>query len=195
MAQYSQLFLLLSDRNTASHWLKIQNYSCYYLTRTLLAVGSMYIPSLASCWLLAIRTPGYLGFLPDWRITCKKLRNPVFNGWVINGYQRELATLRFNGWILADLECPHCQEDPISIFPEIKLRGPNPSVYIHISVSDLYIPTIGLPILLQSILGIYKSLTDTVYECINCEWGRAVSFLGIFFSYFRYCIFAVHLKK
>jgi hypothetical protein len=31
----------------------------------------------------------------------------------------------------------------------MKLRGLVPSSYIHISVSDLYIPTIGLPILLQ----------------------------------------------
>jgi hypothetical protein len=35
------------------------------------------------------------------------------------------------------------------IFPERKLRGLSPSFCIHISVSDLYIPTIGLPIWLQ----------------------------------------------
>jgi hypothetical protein len=35
------------------------------------------------------------------------------------------------------------------IFLEMKLRGLSPSSYIHVSVSDLYIPTIGLPILLQ----------------------------------------------
>jgi hypothetical protein len=35
------------------------------------------------------------------------------------------------------------------IFPEMKLRGLSPNFYIHISVSDLYLPTIGLPILLQ----------------------------------------------
>jgi hypothetical protein len=37
--------------------------------------------------------------------------------------------------------------------------------FIHVSVSDLYIPMIGLPILLQknicAILGVYTSLTDT----------------------------------
>jgi hypothetical protein len=33
--------------------------------------------------------------------------------------------------------------------PEKELRGLSPSVHIHVSVSDLYIPTIGLPILLQ----------------------------------------------
>jgi hypothetical protein len=31
----------------------------------------------------------------------------------------------------------------------MKLRGLVPNSYIHVSVSDLYIPTIGLPILLQ----------------------------------------------
>jgi hypothetical protein len=52
------------------------------------------------------------------------------------------------------------------IFPEMKLRGLSPNSYIHISVSDLYIPTVGLPILLQEnrcgpIVEIYKSLTET----------------------------------
>ncbi len=48
-----------------------------------------------------------------------------------------------------------------------ELRGLSPNFHIHVSVSDSYIPTIGLPILLQeycicgSILGMYKSLTDT----------------------------------
>jgi hypothetical protein len=31
----------------------------------------------------------------------------------------------------------------------MKLYGLVPNSYIHVSVSDLYIPTIGLPILLQ----------------------------------------------
>jgi hypothetical protein len=38
---------------------------------------------------------------------------------------------------------------------------------------------------------IYKSLTDTVHKCRNWEQGRAVSFLGIFFSNFRYSVLAV----
>jgi hypothetical protein len=41
--------------------------------------------------------------------------------------------------------------------------GLSPNFHIHVSVSDLYIPTIGLPILLEKIfrpiLGMYKSLT------------------------------------
>jgi hypothetical protein len=35
------------------------------------------------------------------------------------------------------------------LFPEKELRGRSPNFHIHVSVSDLYIPTIGLPILLQ----------------------------------------------
>jgi hypothetical protein len=41
--------------------------------------------------------------------------------------------------------------------------GLSPNFHIHVSVSDLYISTIGLPILLEEIcrpiLGLYKSLT------------------------------------
>ncbi len=51
------------------------------------------------------------------------------------------------------------------IFPEKEYRGVSPNFHIHASVSDLYIPTIGLPIPLEEIcrpiLGLYKSLTDT----------------------------------
>jgi hypothetical protein len=58
------------------------------------------------------------------------------------------------------------------IFPEKEYRGLNPNFHIRASVSDLYIPTIGLPILLEEIcihissvyrpiLGLYKSLIDT----------------------------------
>jgi hypothetical protein len=51
------------------------------------------------------------------------------------------------------------------IFPEKELRGHIPNFHIHLSVSDLFIPKIDLPILLQEIcgpiLGISKSLTET----------------------------------
>jgi hypothetical protein len=51
------------------------------------------------------------------------------------------------------------------IFPEKEFSGHSPNFHIHVSVSDLNIPTIDLPNLLQEtcgqILGIYKLLTDT----------------------------------
>jgi hypothetical protein len=51
------------------------------------------------------------------------------------------------------------------IFPEKEYRGLSPNFHIHVSVSELYIPTMGLPVLLEEIcrliLGKYKSLKDT----------------------------------
>jgi hypothetical protein len=59
----------------------------------------------------------------------------------------------------------HCKENLIYVFLFWELRGLSPNFHIHVSESDLYIPTIDLPILLQEIcgpiLGIYKSPTDT----------------------------------
>ena len=43
----------------------------------------------------------------------------------------------------------HCTENPIYVFLEMKLRGLVPNSYIHVSVSNLYIPMIGLSIWLQ----------------------------------------------
>jgi hypothetical protein len=40
-------------------------------------------------------------------------------------------------------------ENSKHIFPEMKLRGLSPNSYIYVSVSNLYIPTIDLPIQLQ----------------------------------------------
>jgi hypothetical protein len=51
------------------------------------------------------------------------------------------------------------------IFPEGEYRGLSPNFHIHAAVSDLYIPKIDLPILLEEIcrpiLELYKSLTGT----------------------------------
>ncbi len=51
------------------------------------------------------------------------------------------------------------------IFPEMEYRALSPNFHIHVSVSELYVPTKELPFLLEEIcgpiLGIYKSLTDT----------------------------------
>jgi hypothetical protein len=53
------------------------------------------------------------------------------------------------------------------IFPEKEYWGISPNFHIHVSVSEVYIPTMGLPFLLEEICGpilgiyVYKSLTDT----------------------------------
>ncbi len=59
----------------------------------------------------------------------------------------------------------HCNENPIYVFLFWELRCLSPNFHIHVSVSDLYIPRIGPHIACsrigRSIVGIYKSLTDT----------------------------------
>jgi hypothetical protein len=47
----------------------------------------------------------------------------------------------------------HCKEISIYVFPEKALRGLSPNFPIHVSVSDLYFPTIDLPSLQQEIRG------------------------------------------
>jgi hypothetical protein len=59
------------------------------------------------------------------------------------------------------------------IFPEKQYRGLKPNFQVHVSVSELYITTMGLPLLLEEIcgpiLGIYKLLTDTMNVEIGAE--------------------------
>jgi hypothetical protein len=52
----------------------------------------------------------------------------------------------------AEREDTHCTENPIYVFPLPRNgneTGLVPNSYIHVSEGDLYIPRIGLPILLQ----------------------------------------------
>ncbi len=61
----------------------------------------------------------------------------------------------------------HCTKNPISVFPEMKLHGFVPVSYIHVSVSDWYIPRIRMPTVFgcnkigRPNLRIYKLITDT----------------------------------
>jgi hypothetical protein len=64
-----------------------------------------------------------------------------------------------------------CAKNSKQIFPEMNLRGLVPNFYIHVSVSDLYILSIG-PQAQHSKIGgpimeIYKLLRDTVHEFRN----------------------------
>jgi hypothetical protein len=52
------------------------------------------------------------------------------------------------------------------IFPGKELCGLSPNFHIHMSVSDLHIPAIGLPILLQEICGPIQEYIDAAtYRC------------------------------
>jgi hypothetical protein len=62
----------------------------------------------------------------------------------------------------------HCTENPIYVFPEMKLCGLVPNYYIHVSVSDLYtvfpgwVCLFGCSKIGRPIIGKYKSLTDNM---------------------------------
>ncbi len=55
---------------------------------------------------------------------------------------------KLKNWKLHTLQ-RHITKNSKQIFPEKELLGLSPNFDIHLSVSDLYIQTIGLPILLQ----------------------------------------------
>jgi hypothetical protein len=59
-----------------------------------------------------------------------------------------------------------CTENSKQIFPEKKLCGHSPKFHIYVSMSDLYIPTIELPILLQEICG--PILLDHQFRYHDC---------------------------
>jgi hypothetical protein len=44
---------------------------------------------------------------------------------------------------------PHCNENPIYVFPEKEWCGLSPDFHIYVSVSNLFIPRIGPHIFLQ----------------------------------------------
>ncbi len=74
---------------------------------------------------------------------------------------------------------------------KMKLYGLSPNFHIHVSVSDLYIPTVHLFSCSRiGISWVYKNNSQK-HECRNWDYGRAVLQLGIFVSNFRLCVFAV----
>jgi hypothetical protein len=72
------------------------------------------------------------------------------------------------GFLMRNVRVPlHCTENPIYVFPEMKLGGLVSNSYIHVSVSDLYTVYPGSVCLSgcnkigRPILGIYQSLRGT----------------------------------
>jgi hypothetical protein len=68
----------------------------------------------------------------------------------------------------------HCKE-PIPISKQIflfwELRCYSPNFHIYLSVSDLYIPGIDLPILLQEICGPILGIYISRHRLMNAEIG------------------------
>ncbi len=87
----------------------------------------------------------------------------------------------------------HCKGNSVYMFLFWELRGLSPNFYIHVSVSDLYIPRIGPHISSSrngsSILGII--IRSQTHECGNWDLGPDIPFLGIFASNFWHLFFAV----
>ncbi len=73
----------------------------------------------------------------------------------------------------------HCKEISIYLFPEKELRGLNPNFYIHVSVSDLYIPRSNCLCLLQENRWGNILICSQTHECRTWDWGCAIHFLGI----------------
>ncbi len=71
------------------------------------------------------------------------------------------------------------------IFPEKKLRGPNSKFHIHVSASDLYIPTTGLSIPLHKNMWTESGNPSQIHECGNWDWDHAIPFLRIHKWFFR----------
>jgi hypothetical protein len=55
----------------------------------------------------------------------------------------------------------HCEIISIYVFPEKELRGLSPYFHSHVSVSDLYIPMMGLPFFLR------QNMADRSWEYLN----------------------------
>jgi hypothetical protein len=65
----------------------------------------------------------------------------------------------------------HCNENPVYVFLFWKLRGLSPNIHINVSVSDLYIPRIGLHIVLQQNRHIDYGNILIVHRHMNAEIG------------------------
>ncbi len=101
-------------------------------------------PSLA--WKWANFTASHLSTTPFLRLLTRKIIWSVPPLWFPTLQRRNAKNLK-------------------QIFPEKEYRGLSPNLHIHVSVSLLHIPTMGLPFLLEEIcgpiLGVYKSPTVT----------------------------------
>jgi hypothetical protein len=71
----------------------------------------------------------------------------------------------------------HNTKNSKQLFPEKELHDNSPNSYIHVSVSDLYIRTIGLPILLQANRWTDRGNIKIAQRHLNVEAGT-VSFSG-----------------
>ncbi len=104
-------------------------------------------------------------------------------------WRRSYATLQTT-YLTVIGECTHCNKNPIYVFLLRKLRGLSPNFHIHVSVSD---PHISCNRIGRSIVGIYKSLTDTWMWKLGLRPYN--SFSGNICLQFSVWLFAVHTHQ
>ncbi len=68
------------------------------------------------------------------------------------------------------------------MFPERELRCLSPSFHIHVSVSDLYIPTIGPPIFLQQNMKTHRGNIKITHR----NWNIGIVSVAALFSTLLY---------
>jgi hypothetical protein len=82
----------------------------------------------------------------------------------------------------------HCTKNSKQIFPEMKLRVLSPNFYFHVSVSDLYIPMIGLPILLYCIVDrSWEYISGSQIHAFTAHTSRSLLRRQIFIHYLFLC--------
>ncbi len=92
------------------------------------------------------------------------------------------------------LDVQHCNENPINVFLFWELCGLSPNFHVHVSACvcqrfiDSQDPSTYFPAAEQA-----QADQSWEYECGNQDCGRAIPFLAIFVSNFRYCVFVVSI--
>ncbi len=190
-----QLFAGLSKKGLLST--EASKYSSYSSTRIYIVETEAFSAECSLCWQIFLKNSIYTCI----RIFCINiLQHNTIETFPLTIISKEktlfflfFAENRTNYIVLANAHIMHCKENPIYVFLFWELRSLGLIVHIHVSVWAIYIFPGSVHIRIgRSIMVMYKYLTESqTHECGNWDCGRAIPFLGIFVSKFRYWFLAV----